>query len=78
MQPSKIKNYSTSLEVAGSICGEVIGFFNWLNPSNSSMALGSPLTEMSTGNIKVIMFLGSKMLRVRGAHNLNAICEPIV
>jgi hypothetical protein len=28
-------------------------FFNWPNPSNRTMALGStqPLTEMSTGNV---------------------------
>jgi hypothetical protein len=32
---------------------------------------------MSTGNIK-IMFLGSKVLLVRGADNLTAIYEPIV
>jgi hypothetical protein len=37
-----------------------------------------PLTEMSTRNIKIIMFLGSKVRRVRKADNLTAICEPIV
>jgi hypothetical protein len=30
------------------------------------------------GNIKVIMFLGIKVRRVRRADNLTAICEPIV
>jgi hypothetical protein len=42
-------------------------------------ALGftQPLTEMSTRNVK-IMFLGSKVRRVRGADNLTATCEPIV
>jgi hypothetical protein len=34
--------------------------------------------EMSTGNIKKIMFLGSKVQPVRGADNLTAIYEPIV
>jgi hypothetical protein len=33
---------------------------------------------MSTGNIKKIMFLGSKVLLVRGADNLTTIYEPIV
>jgi hypothetical protein len=43
-------------------------------------ALGftQPLTEMSTRNIKIIMFLESKVRRVRRADNLNAICKPIV
>jgi hypothetical protein len=33
---------------------------------------------MSTGNIKQKMFLGSKVLPVRGADNLTATYEPIV
>jgi hypothetical protein len=37
-----------------------------------------PLTEMSTRNIKIIMSLGSKVLRERGSDKLTAICEPIV
>jgi hypothetical protein len=32
----------------------------------------------STRNIKIIMFLGSKVLRVRRDDNPTAICEPIV
>jgi hypothetical protein len=36
------------------------------------------LTEMSIRNIKIIMFLGSKVRRVRRADNLTAICEPSV
>jgi hypothetical protein len=36
------------------------------------------LTEMSTRNIKIIMFLASKVRRVRRADNLTAICEPTV
>jgi hypothetical protein len=37
----------------GLIPDEVIGFFNLLNPSSCTMALGStqPLSEMSTGNL---------------------------
>jgi hypothetical protein len=37
-----------------------------------------PLTEMSTRNIKIIMFPGSKVRPVRRADNLIANCEPIV
>jgi hypothetical protein len=37
-----------------------------------------PLTEKSTRNIKIIMYLGSKVRRVRKADNLTAIYEPIV
>jgi hypothetical protein len=37
-----------------------------------------PLTEMSTRNVKIIMFLGSKVRLVRKADNLTAIYEPIV
>jgi hypothetical protein len=66
---------ATSRKVAGSIPDEVIGFFNWSNPSSHTMALGStqPLTEMSTRNLPV-----GKGWPTRGADNLTAICEPIV
>jgi hypothetical protein len=37
-----------------------------------------PLTEMSTRNIQIIMFLRSKVRQVRKADNLTAIYEPIV
>jgi hypothetical protein len=46
-------------------------FLNLPNPSG-------PLTEMSNRNIKIIMFLGSKVRRVRKADNLTAIYEPFV
>jgi hypothetical protein len=44
------------------------------------LALGfiQTLTEMSTRNIKIIMFLGSKVQWVRRADNLTAICESVV
>jgi hypothetical protein len=60
---------------AGLIPDEVIGFFNWPNPSSCTMALRStqPLTEMSTRN-----FPGGKEWPARGVDNLTAICEPIV
>jgi hypothetical protein len=44
---------ATSLKVAGSIPCEVIGFFNWSNPSSLTVALGStqPVRETSTRNL---------------------------
>jgi hypothetical protein len=42
------------------------------------MGFIQPLTGMSTGNIKIIMFLGSKVRRVRRVDNLTAICEQTV
>jgi hypothetical protein len=67
----KIKrHYTTSRKVAGSIPDEVIGFFNWPNPSSRTMALGStqPLTEMSTRNL-----LGGEGRPAREADNLTAV-----
>jgi hypothetical protein len=54
---------------------EVIGYFNWPNPSSHIMALGptQPLTGMSTSNLP-----GGKGGPVHKADNLTAICEPIV
>jgi hypothetical protein len=48
-----LRQYATSRKVTGSIPDEVTGFFNLLNPSSRTMALGStqPLTEMSTRNL---------------------------
>jgi hypothetical protein len=37
-----------------------------------------PLTEMRTRNMKIIMFLGSKVRRERRADNITAIYESIV
>jgi hypothetical protein len=47
-----LRHYATSRKVAGSIPYEVIGFWNWPNPSSRTMILGStqPLTEISTRN----------------------------
>jgi hypothetical protein len=55
-------------------------FLNLPNPSGCTSALGftQPLTEMSTRNTKIIMFLEGKVRRVRRADNLTNICEPIV
>jgi hypothetical protein len=68
------RHYVTSRKVAGLI-PDVIGFFNWPNPSSRTTTLGStqPLRAMSTRNLSE----GKKWL-AREAHNLNAICEPIV
>jgi hypothetical protein len=42
------------------------------------LEFNQPLTELGTRNIKIIMFLGSKVRPVRRADNITAICEPIV
>jgi hypothetical protein len=52
-------------------------FLNLPDPSDR-LGFTQPLTEMSNRNIKIIMFLGSKLRRVRRADNLTAICEAIV
>jgi hypothetical protein len=58
-----------------SIPDEVIGFFNWSNPSSRTVVLGStqPLTEMSTR-----IFPEAKRWPARKTDNLTAICEPIL
>jgi hypothetical protein len=56
-----------------------VEFLNLPNPSGRTRPWGLlSLTEMSTRNIKIIMFLGSKVRLVRRADNLTAIYEPIV
>jgi hypothetical protein len=52
---------------------------NLPNPSGRTRPLGFTqlLTEMRTINVKIIMLLGSKVLRVRGVDNLTAISESI-
>jgi hypothetical protein len=68
-------HYGTSRKVSGSIPDEIIGFFNWPNPSSRTMSLEStqPLREMSTRDLP-----GGKEQPTRKADNLTAICEPIV
>jgi hypothetical protein len=65
---------ATSRKVAGSIPNEIIGFFNWSNPSSRTMARGStqPLTEMSTRRLP-----GGKGLPARKAGSVTTSCEPI-
>jgi hypothetical protein len=74
-QRSWLRHYATSRKLAGSIPDEVIGFFNWPNPSSRIMALGSThsLTEMSFRKLS-----GSNELPEHKADNLTAIYEPIV
>jgi hypothetical protein len=74
-QHSWLRDCATSRKVIGSIPNEVIGFFNWTNPSSSTVALGSiqPPTEMSTRNL-----CGGKGQPVCKAGNLTTICEPTV
>jgi hypothetical protein len=59
--------------MAGSI-PDVVGFFNWPNPSSRIMSLGSsqPLTEMSARN------LPGRKGRLAHKADLTAICEPTV
>jgi hypothetical protein len=68
-------HYATSRKVTGSILVEVIGFFNWPNPSirNMVLELTQPLTEMSARNLP-----GDKGRPERKANNLNDICELTV
>jgi hypothetical protein len=67
-----LKHYATSQKVVGSIPDEVIGFFNWPNPSNRNMVLGltQPITEMSTRNLPE-----DKGQTVHTADSLTTICE---
>jgi hypothetical protein len=67
---SWLRHHATSQKVAGLNLDEVIGFFNWPNPSSRNMTLGSTqhLTEISTTNLP----------GARGTDNLTAICDPIV
>jgi hypothetical protein len=69
------EHYSTSRKVAGSIPGEIIGFFNSPNPSSRTVTLGltQPLTEMSTRNLS-----GDKGRPACKANKLTAICETII
>jgi hypothetical protein len=71
------------------VCGVVVKalcyktgrlFSNLPNPSALTRPWGftQPLIEMSTRNIKIIMFLESRVRRVRRADSLTAMCEPIV
>jgi hypothetical protein len=57
-----------------------VEILNVPNPSGRTRPWGfsQPLTEMSTGNIKKIMFLGNNVRLALGADNLSAIYEPIV
>jgi hypothetical protein len=69
------RHYAASPTVAGLIPNEVMGFFNWWNPSSCTMGLGSTQsrTEVNTRNLT-----GGKGRSTRKADNISAIYEPIV
>jgi hypothetical protein len=72
-------HYATIRKVAGSRPDEVNFFLNLSKPfGRTRPQFTQPLTEMSIRNIKIIMFLGSKVRLVRRADNFTAIYEPIV
>jgi hypothetical protein len=72
---SYLEHYATSRKVAGSIPGEVIGFFNWHISSSRTTAMEStqPVTEMSTRNLP----RGKERTALK-TDNLTAICVPAV
>jgi hypothetical protein len=57
---------------------EILMVYGSWCPAALGLGFTQPRTEMSTRNIKIIMFLRSKVRLVRKADNLTAICEPIV
>jgi hypothetical protein len=48
--------HATTRKVADSIPDEVIGFFNWRNPSNCTMALGSTQPQTTEEQRFVVRF----------------------
>jgi hypothetical protein len=72
---SWLRHYTTGWKDPGSIFDNVIWFLNWSNSSSCIMALRltQSLTEMSKSN-----HLVAKRWPTHKAHNLTAICEPIV
>jgi hypothetical protein len=84
-----LENFLTFMEIDGSSFVYrsflTISILSHFNPDNivpfylrNILAFTQPRTEMNTRNIKIIMFLGSKVRRVLRADNLTAISEPIV
>jgi hypothetical protein len=76
---SWLRHYATSRKVAGSIPEEVIGFFNWPNPSSRTMTLGStqPITKMSTRNLSCGA-KGGRRVRLEGLGKLKkplSVCQ---
>jgi hypothetical protein len=73
IQPHKFNALHTQVKV-DLVPDEVIGFFNWPNPSSHIMALASsqPLTEMSTKNPP-----GDKGWLARKADNLTVCLENV-
>jgi hypothetical protein len=74
-----IVNISQSYGPPQPVMGIALLFFFFIILVQYALGPGAqPLTQMSTGNIKKIMFLGSIARLVPGADNLTAIYEPIV
>jgi hypothetical protein len=69
-----LRQYATSWKVTGLI-PNVIGFFNWPNPSSRIMAFGltQPLTEINIRNLP-----GDKGQLAHEADNITAISELFV
>jgi hypothetical protein len=69
-------HYATNRKVAGSIPDEVNFEIYLILPA--ALGHGVYSTEMSIRNIKIIMFLGNKVQRMRKADSLTAIYELII
>jgi hypothetical protein len=61
------------------VVGDVIYIYIYIvnKTQFKTLSYNKPLTEMSTKNIKIIMFLGSKVRWVRRAVKLTTISETI-
>jgi hypothetical protein len=75
MPPHPRRTSNLSWKVAGSIPDEVIGFFNWPNPSSCTTALR---VDLASNRNEYQESSWGQGRRERKADNLTAICEPIV
>jgi hypothetical protein len=73
-----VKALSYKRKVEGSIPDEVIYLIYLIFPAALGPGVYSASNSKGSRNIKIIMFLGSKVRRVRRADNLTAIYGPIV
>jgi hypothetical protein len=73
-----LRHYVISRKVVSSSPDEIIGFFNWPNPSSRTMVLGStqPLTEMSTRNLPGGV-KGDRCIKLTNlSPSVSRLCEP--